>query len=405
MKPSLDMSALPSSNVALRFVCHCFDIGEKELSYTLERVRKFTPTADGDFPKKISRTLIARAETQNGPWLDVLQTLRREALYDRIRRDNGKPLFSFTGAVTEKLVFSFPRLYEKLLPDLTLEGISPTNAMWVLVENVFVPTVFIEFIQNWQCGLGTEFRGDACWYLPVLSEGEKLKPVQRVLDSWLRVAGYRTAYGISEEMGTPDLRRNVDRWRTGEVVPTLAALHSLVKQFAKNVRWLDEPDDWKARFTLACAMQKLCNKMDVFFKDVRPDSSFALADMLRRIETERIVSDDHGLLAGRQTFFGTRLLQLRLQHEKKWKTQVLAKIKRQRQHTFPPEVSDSEIAQCRGEMERQMNPGNHLLEYIKRHHTHKSGMTLEDHVYNIGVAELNRLLTLTKAGGRGARQL
>jgi hypothetical protein len=320
-----------------------------------------------------------------------MRILRREALYDHIRRSHGKPLFSFAGKVTDKIVFLLPQLYEKALPGLDTNEISPSDSMWALVEHFFAPTVFIELVQDWQRGLGTELRGDTCWYLPVLSHGKKLKPIPRVLDSWLRVAGYRTAYGVSEEMGSPDLRRNVDRWRTGEVVPTLATLHNLVEEFAKAVSWLDEPDNWKARFTLGCAMQKLCDKMDEFFKDIHPESSLALAEMFRRVEQERIVCDDNKVLCGSRTFFAARLLQLRLQREGKWETQVLAAMPKVQNRIFPPDASEEQIAQGRQEMEWQSNPGNWFVEFIKRQSPPESNVAFEDYLFSIGVAELNRL--------------
>ena len=71
---------LPSPDAALRFVCHCFDIGEKELAIMLQSVRQHTGEPDLHFPKTMSRTLIARAEHPDGPWHDALGLLRRETL-------------------------------------------------------------------------------------------------------------------------------------------------------------------------------------------------------------------------------------------------------------------------------------------------------------------------------------
>jgi RNA polymerase sigma factor (sigma-70 family) len=119
-----DDSSLPNDNAALRFVCRCFDVGEKELGGSLETMRKGTRNPNNHFPKELSRTLIGRAENEDGPWRDALRTLRSEALYDRIRRQNGKPLFSFTGALTEKLIFSLEGLYATSWADLVPEGIS-----------------------------------------------------------------------------------------------------------------------------------------------------------------------------------------------------------------------------------------------------------------------------------------
>src|SRR5205807_7964096 len=119
--------------------------------------------------------------------------------------------------------------------------------------------------------------GESCWYLPVKSRG----PISRVLDCWLRVAGFRTAYGVSKTLsrrnadtGTSEERvhlrweswkKGVGRWLNGECVPSVKRLHELVDAFAEQVSWLDEPNAWKARFTLACAMQNVCDTMDEFF--------------------------------------------------------------------------------------------------------------------------------------------
>lgn len=116
------------------------------------------------------------------------------------------------------------------------------------------------------------------------------------------------------------------------------------------------------------------------------------------------MADDNQLLIGRQTFFATRLVQLRLQREGKWKTQVLARMPTQQQRFFSPEASDEEITQGRNKMVWQMNPGNWLLEFIKQQTPSKLGMALGDHIFNIGVAELNSLLISKRAGGRDARQ-
>jgi hypothetical protein len=123
-----------------------------------------------------------RAENGKRRWQDALCILHREALYDRIRRDEGKPLFSFTGKVAEELAFSILRLYELLLPKLDIKGFSKAKALWVLVENVFVPTVWVKLALEWRRGLGTELQGETCWYVPLKSNGSIKKPISRVLD-------------------------------------------------------------------------------------------------------------------------------------------------------------------------------------------------------------------------------
>src|SRR5260221_862286 len=331
MKPLPDNSKLPTNFEALRFVCRCFGIGEKDLARSLDTIRKATKNPNDHFPRKPSRVMLVRAEKGKGRWQDALVTLHREALYDRIRRDDDKPLFAFTGKVAYEIIDSLLTLYERLLPRLDFKGVSKPEAMWLLVKNVFVPTVFIKLAGEWRFGLGTELEGETCWYLPVKSAGRTLKPISRVLDCWLRVAGFRTAYGVSHSLGRGQpaksavdertekrwkaWKKSVERWLNGKPVQSVQSLHKLVRVFAKKVSWLDDSDNWKARFTLAYGMQNVCDAIDEFFSAVRDASSLMLGDRLRSISEERLVCDDAKLLAGPHSFFAARLLQHRLRTE------------------------------------------------------------------------------------------
>lgn len=421
MKRSRRKSNLPRSEAALRFVCGCFDIGDKELRITLERMRQNTPNPDNHFPDpaKLSRTLIARAEPPDGPWHDALQMLRRETLYDRIRRQDGKPLFSFTGAMTENLTFLLLRLYEDILPLLKATNVRTAEAVWALVGNVFAPTAFVLILAEWRYGLGTEFQGETCWFLPVRSRSKTLKPVQRVLDAWLRVAGFRTAYGVSQTLSrrkadkaqseqTSHLwdswKKRVARWLNGQGVPSAGTLHKLVADFSEQVKWLDEPDHWKARFTLACAMQKLCDEMDDYFKRVCSAASMQIAQSFCSIRLEGIVCDDSKVLASERTFFAARLLQLRLQRDGKWETEVIRSMPKQESRTFPPDASNEEIAEARADIEWRMNAGNWFLEHLKKGTRFKSKTSLEDHIFYLGVTEVNQILTSKMAGEHTARR-
>lgn len=381
-------------------------------------MRKASKNPNDDFPRKLWRVMLTRAETGTERWHNALVTLHREALYDRICRLEGKPLFSFTGKVTDEIAVSLLTLYERLVPKLDFKGVSKAEAMWVLVENVFVPTVFIKLAGEWRFGLGTEFQGKTCWYLPVKSNGQKAKPISRVLDCWLCVAGFRTAYGVSQSLsrgkpGKSDLdvqtaklwkawKKSIERWLDGKPVQSVQSLHRLVEVFARNVAWLDEPEGWKARFTLAFAMQNLCDSMDEFFKAVREDSSLMLADMLRRTSDERLAYDDDKFLASSHSFFAARLLQRRLQKEGEW-NKMVASAPKSMSRSFPPEASDEQIATFRKQMNWQMNPGNWLLEFIKeravldgrlkRNDRSAEGyVALEAYIFDFGVDELNRLL-------------
>jgi hypothetical protein len=414
LKPKMKMSPyssnLPNYFTALRFICQCFGIQEKDLGHTLERLRENTPKPNKYFPQELSRMMLARAENGTGRWCDALVVVGHESLYDRIRRQHGKPLFSSTGSLAERLVFSMLKLYEKALPKLRTHGVEKEDALWILVEHLFVPTAFVILVHDWRDGLGSEFQGENCWYLPTVSSEGKMKPIPRVLDCWLRVAGFRTAYGVSEEMGSKNLRREVDRWLAGTVVPTQETLHRLAERFAKNVCWLDHPDRWKTRFTLACAMQKLCGKMESIFNDFPKDSSFALGQMFRRIAEERIGCDENKILAQHRTFFAARLLQRRLQRDGNWDGQVLAPMPKEGMpQSVPPEASDEEIDHFRQQAEWQLNAGNWFLAFIKEQFAvHSPGgsrrILLEDYIFDLGVQELNQIMDERRAGGRKARR-
>lgn len=308
MKPSLKSATIPGDFSALRFVCGCFGIGEKELTATLERMRSNTKNPDSRFPRTISRVMLMRAEKGKGKWLEPLLTIHREALYDRIRRDEGRPLFSFAGKVGEEIITSVLNLYRRLRPRLDLKRVSANDAVWILIEHVIVPTVFVKLAEEWRYGLGTELQGELCWYLPAKADGNIQKPIARVLDCWLRVAGFRTAYGVSQNLGrrgsikaefddqTDKLwkawKKSVERWLNGKPVQSIRSLHRLVESFARNVTWLDDANHWKARFTLAYGMQNLCEAMDARFDAVQKDSSLRLGEMLYSLGEERIACDN-----------------------------------------------------------------------------------------------------------------
>jgi hypothetical protein len=371
------------------------------------------------FPHKLSREIFARAINGEGRWLEALSVIHYEALYERLRRDNGKPLFSFTGKFAQETVFTLLRLYERLLPKLDCDGVSAAELMRLLIENVFVPTVFIRMVEEWRLGLGTEWEGVTCWYLPTKLSCNIQKPVSRVLDCWLRVAGFRTAYGVSQsltrgksnksafnertEKHWKTWKKSVERWLNGKPVQSVQKLHRLVETFAPNVAWLDEPKDWKARFTLAFAMQNLCDAMDEAFGFCSGEPpSLSLSIILCRIADERLVCDDGKCLSGAGSFFASRLIQLQMRANGEW-DKITAQIPREVKGTFPPDASDEEISRHRDEISRQFNSGNWLLEYLRQKGVTGGRMNsgqdfvagyvaLEAYLFDLGVEELNRLL-------------
>jgi hypothetical protein len=189
--------------------------------------------------------------------------------------------------------------------------------------------------------------------------------------------------------------------RYGKSVQSVQSLHDLVGAFANNVSWLDDADNWRARFTLAFGMQNMCEAMDHSSGTVCGDSSLLLADKLRQISTERLMCDDEKLLAA-HSFFAARLLQRRLQKDGEL-DKVVASSREPIKRSFPPTASDEVLATFQRKLNWEKNPGNWLLEFIKERAVSDGHLkcadfsavnfiALESYIFEIGVAELNRLL-------------
>lgn len=380
----------------------------------LQITRKRQANPDKFFPEKLNRVMLNDAERGTGPWCEVLTTVAHEALYDQIlRQKGGQPLFGFTGHLTERLAFAVLRLYEKISPKLNTDGVSPKDTLWILVEEVFIPTVFIELALNWQRGLGTEFQIQTCWYLPLVEKNARLNPVARVLRCWFRAAGFRYAHDLGKALDD-SVRRKVDRWLSGECLPKLREAHALVDNFADDVRWLDSPDDWKTRFTLACAAEQLGTAMDTLFRATRPDSSLQIAEILQKIRTEGVAVDEGGVLADSYTFFAARLLQRRLQNEGKWDGEIMAHVRDTQIRKCPTNPSEVEMEQFQRESEWGMKPGNWFLEFIKREvtsgrligatKTTERGTSLQERILDVGIHELNRILNTKRSRRVSARR-
>jgi len=348
--------------------------------------------------------MLNEAEEGKGDWCDALEKVAHEALYDRIRRQGGKPLFSSAGGVTERLAFSLLRLYERILLELDTDGVSSRDGLWVLVTEVFIPTVFLELASNWQEGLGTEFQVRTCWYLPVLKKGEWWGPVRTVLHHWLRAAGFRNAHDLKKELNSDSARRSADRWLNGEFVPPIDTLHRLVNRFAKNVGWLGERDTWKSRFTLACGMENVYAAMDDCFKERHRNCSRKVPAMLRRVGKDGVAMDDGQVLADSQTFFAARLLQCRLRTEGKWEGKGMRFVPERASKAFGSRASQKTIERYRREVEWKMKPGNWFLRLIQREVTGDDDESLPQRVLALGVRELNRILDSKRGRRAKARQ-
>ncbi len=393
MNETFRAAKLPDEVQALFFVCDCFALGEQELS---------------EYRMKLSRARVDKSISK------AARERIRIQLFHRLRRAIQTPV-SHATFVTDELVARLLEVYAKVHPRLRNRFFS-LDAIWVLAEHVLVPTAHLIIRKKHRCGLGTEFLGQNCWYLPERAGTKIRKPVQRVLDCWLRVAGLRTDYRVSKEIGNEAVRRKVNRWLEGENQPTLDELYGLVDEFSAKVSWLDEPASWKARFTLACAAQRAWNEVDDTFQSVCRFPSLKLADKFRALASQPILQDDRELLVLADTFFAVSLLQNSLQKKGRL-DEIIAPSRKERRASFGPEIPDVEIDLWKLQAESDSKPGNWFLRYVRDEAIRKGGFThddnpmeaeaVRDYIFELGIEELNRLLNQTKgnAGGNGTRQL
>lgn len=411
-KKPCPQAALTGLGQAQAFVCSCFGISEKDLDATLQRIRSHTPDADRHFPRNWSRVLPVRADAKKSRRREAILTVQREALYDRIRREHGQPLPATTSGVTEKIVFTLLRLYGKLLPNLQLSRCSKAEALWILTEHVFLPTIFIHLINAHRDGLGPEFAGEKCWYFPIREGSKIVKPIPRLLDYWSRTSAlftpYRTGFRFvsrvkneSVELANKrdSIKKRFERWRSGDDLPTLDDLHRFLDDAGSDVAWLDDPAAWKARFTLAMATHSIADAIDEMFSEIQPHASLILAGAMGKIATEGIVCDDEKKLADPTVFFAVRLWQLKLKRDGHWQKIISASTANP--PPFPAYTTVEADEAHRRKIHWQINPGNHVLEAIKttaatdgvsRHHP----FALNDYLFELGVSELNRMLAAEK---------
>jgi hypothetical protein len=404
--------ALPTYFAVMRFLCKCFEVELTDFEERLKIVRDRETEPDRYFPMRISREMLCEAEEGRGDWRDGLTVIAREALYARMNWRNDKVLSGFAGHLAERLVSATLRIYQEVGPKLDTAGLSRQTVLWVLVEEIFLPTVYIELALNRQRGIGNEFHGDT-WYLPVKDRFTVVGPVQRVIDYWLRAAEFRNGYDVGKALNAPDseaIEKRVNRWKQGKAVPRIVELHHLVERFRDKVPWSGTAEEWMSRFTLACAVQKLCETMDTYFAPVASDASLGIARRLQNTHELGPAVDDDLALGDPYLFFAAWLLQRRLVKEGRWETEVAARVREAFQKKCPENATDEEMEEFRAG--HGTNAGNWFLELIERGIVSgellgaqgKPGASFCECMWAVGVQELNAVLDSKRAGGPNARQ-
>ena len=379
---------LPNNVGALWLACQCFGLQTKDIK--------------GVSRMAISRAVRGRASTQLNT---KVENELWERLLERFRRHKIAPTGT-TNSFTDELVMALLQVYRRIRPRLKVTRGSRVATLRAIIEDAFVPTIFMVMVSFQGRGLGSEFFGPQSWYLP----RPDFTPFQAVFDRWLRTAGLRTSYGVSRSIRTRNasiasngeaagnkrdaLRRRLLRWLEGKIIPSPYDVDQLVDDFSAEVEWLDGASAWKARLRLALAVQRACGEIRMLFPDI-----FYLTGAFNRINSEGIVCDDGRVLAKSDTFFAARLLQLRLQREGKF-DKIIAPHRRP-PPGMAPDPSDAEIERASAEFRRNANPGNWFLAFVEREARRKGRLNsrrpamlavwaLEDFIFDLGVVELSR---------------
>lgn len=394
-------TTLPSYIGALQFASRCFGISEKQM-------------------RGVSRMQLARASRGTGT-SEAERTRVERQLFTSLTEhflSHGVAPVGPTNSFTDQLVYTLLSIYDKVRSKIAPGDASTQTVLRLLAEHVYVPTLYVMMAKFQHLGLGDELRGPNSWYFLSQDGVDRVTPIQRVLDCWMRVAGFRTAYGVSKmpfakaktnrvvdlqhHERWPARRKQLDRWLSGKVTPTIFALERLVDEFRERVSWLDDPVAWKARFRLAHALHTVSAKAGDLFGADSPLSSSRVVASLHQIESEVVARDSDGMLHQPDIFFATRLIQKNLLTRGVLE-KIVAPARKVRPPKFGPNPSDHSLESYRAEIMRETNPGDWILRYLHRE-AEKVGclsakdtslmaqFALREYIFDLGVAELNRLL-------------
>lgn len=351
----------------------------------------------------VSRMALNRATRGKTRQLTSLHRTR-QALLDlvlRYFRANALAGSGGANAFADAMLMFTLRLYPQVRNELI--GARPLTALDVrlLIEEVLVPTAFaimstsrLNGVGFEVRGLGDEFRGPKSWYLP---EGDR--PLNTILDRWLRVAGFRTPCGFSRD--SANLKKQVSRWLQGKTRPSIEDLDGLVDRYRDRVEWLDDANGWKARFRLARALQSLWVSAEEYFASHHDSPPTSVRKLFAKINGEEILRDADGLLGDPEIFFAVRLVQLKLKREGKFEKAVMPPQASYRR-AFSPAASCAEIEQYQIRIARRLNIGNRLVRYLARRGHIRLGSVLarpslqatqriKEYIFSLGLDELRRM--------------
>ncbi len=407
----LDAAFLPTPLAGILLVCGCFGVGSPQMKAVLAKLRAQESEPDKHFPEEITRELLRRAKLGQGKWLEAIATVASQALYDRLLRETSPPTGSVAGHFADRLSNSLPRLYHAAVPKLRVDGIPPQRVLWILVEEMFIPTAFLELKAARRRGLGTEFGTETCWYLPRVEKGQVVKPFQRVLQIWMNAVGFRFACDFKKQAGS--LGRKVQDWLKGKYAASPEGIREMVGQFSDEARRFDNPEEWIGRLGLAAGMQELCVAVDQYFAPIYPNASLRFADLIKVPELGEVPVDLDGVLGQPRTFFAARLIQRRWKAEGIWQQRIASAQPSAPPHPSP-DASDQELEDYRNDLMRLHSSGDHFLDALitelcpsakAEESEMQKGVFFSDFLFDRGLEELNAILDRERCGGQSARRI
>jgi len=398
---SLDSSCrnLPSASQAFLFARDCLGLN------SVASGKLTDPTG-----KRRQELRRFRTKTNSGQTSRVHQKM--ESQFYSVFRQYRIGDFGHGYAVMDEPALAMLAIYCDILPKLRNVNRPAIEVLWALAEHVFVPTLVCIWSRHWRAGIGQEFAGEASWYLPTEHEGEIEKPFTRIFRFWMRTVGCGSINQLAQRLRESgncskgelqdSLRQKLGRWLKDSGPVSLHELFGFVDAMKTEAQWLGEPGDWKARFALALAIQRLMDAVDDILSTDEKDPSRKLAAWFRATAREGVIVDDSGILAQPKTHFAVRLIQRRLMKTKQWE-KIVRTPKQYRQMRFAKTKTEEEIRARIAVAEYNAKPGNRFAAWMLRNAANSSRlasapnslesyMAVQDFIFDTGVAELQHLM-------------
>lgn len=393
-------SELPEPLAAYSFVCKCFGLTHIQAGKISDPTSKLRQRLH----RRFNRGKMPKRRGKAQAYLD-------EKLYGGFRGHKPEE-FGRAYKVADDAVHTGLAIYDGLQRKLTTTGRDQAQAMWILAEHVLAPTLVIIFGQQWRTGLGREYQGEHSWYLPLPKDGVIHQPFTRVFNYWTRIMGHDSPNRLAtaliarstdfKTIGRDTLRKRLERWSKGDETPScLADLYGVIDVMKEEVQWLSDRREWKARFLLAMAMQKLFEEAENYFKELHKTPSLQLREWIIKAWNEPIYQDYSHILAQPTTHFAVRMLVNELKKSAAWEGLIKPFS---RTGGFDPDIPDEEIEHWRivtGKAAKGASIGNQLANHI-RYKAQEAGrvnindtsakayIELQDFIFELGVDQIQR---------------